>query len=178
MNSSMPKSVPGLTTIGTDPVINCDEQKKSSSSNKTIRSEEHNSEAESSVSLNMRWNLIFTAASTSIDKSSVKREDENASIDEYDILLGPGSSSSTSKHSSSLSGGTKTTSKNNGNDDKILSNVESAASNVTPPNNEDAASNFSSDDECIKGQQVESIPTNSSVLSKTETMAVFEDFSF
>ena len=178
MNSSMPKSVPGLTTIGTDPVINCDEPKKSSSSNNTIRSEEHNSEAESSVSLNMRRNLIFTAASTSIDKSSVKREDENASIDEYDILLGPGSSSSTSKHSSSLSGGTKTTSKNNGNDDKILSNVESAASNVTPPNNEDAASNFSSDDECIKGQQVESIPTNSSVLSKTETMAVFEDFSF
>jgi hypothetical protein len=166
-----------LITIGTNPVINSDEHNFSSFNNTTIGSSEHNSEADRSVSLNVRRNFTSTTASTSIDNSSVKREDDNTSIDEYDILLGPSSSSSTSKYSSSISGGTNTMNKNNGNGDKILSTVESAASNVTP-SNEDVASNFPSDDVCIKGQQVESKPTHSSVLSKTETMAVFEDFSF
>lgn len=177
MNSSMSKSISGLITIGTNPVINSDEHNFSSFNNTTIGSSEHNSEADRSVSLNVRRNFTSTTASTSIDNSSVKREDDNTSIDEYDILLGPSSSSSTSKYSSSISGGTNTMNKNNGNGDKILSTVESAASNVTP-SNEDVASNFPSDDVCIKGQQVESKPTHSSVLSKTETMAVFEDFSF
>merc|ERR1712238_242570 len=70
---------------------------------------------------------------------------------------------------------TKTMDKNDGDETKTSSTVEHATSTAARMNGELVSSNFPADN--ADGQQ-ELKQTHSSMLSKTETMAVFEDFSF
>jgi len=84
-------------------------------------------------------------------------EANNTSLDEYETR------------------GTKTMDKNDGDDTKTSSTVEHATSTAVRKNGELVSSNFAADN--VDGQQ-ELKQTHSSMLSKTETMAVFEDFSF
>jgi len=149
-NYLVSKNASSYPTIGTNPITNrC-----------TKTCDEHNLSSFSDNIIgrsDVRNNFILPSASTSIDHLELKREAINTSLDEYETRE------------------TKTMDKNDGDETKTSSTVEHATSTAARMNGELVSSNFPADN--ADGQQ-ELKQTHSSMLSKTETMAVFEDFSF